>query len=224
MLKALAVALAAALLALAFALIGDEVAEGDTRRFDMQLLRHAQALREAHPGLAGVMRDFSGLGSTAVLALVTVLTVAYLLLVAQRRSAALVTVSVICGSALVVVFKSAFARWRPDASMADFSVSGLSFPSGHASMSAIVFLTIGTLIAASRRRKAERAFILSAALLMTLLVGVSRAVLGVHWATDVIGGWAFGTAWALAWLLLVRLGASGRGVEPAQPGPRGGAP
>jgi undecaprenyl-diphosphatase len=39
---------------------------------------------------------------------------------------------------------------------------------------------------------------------LTLLVGVSRVALGVHWATDVLGGWACGVAWAMAWLLLAR--------------------
>ncbi len=204
MLKALVAALAASLLALAFLVIGGEAAEGDTRRFDAQLLRNAQALRAAHPGMVDVMRDLSGLGSTIVLALVTVFIVGYLLLVSQRRTAILVTISVVTGSVLVGIAKMAFGRLRPDAASADFVVPGLSFPSGHASMSAIVFLTLGALVAATRERTAERVFILSSALLVTLLVGISRALLGVHWATDVIGGWAFGTGWALLWLLIDR--------------------
>jgi undecaprenyl-diphosphatase len=80
----------------------------------------------------------------------------------------------------------------------------MSFPSGHATIAAIVFLTIAALIASTRTRASEQTYILAMATLMALLVGLSRMALGVHWATDVVAGWAFGAAWALAWLLLAR--------------------
>jgi undecaprenyl-diphosphatase len=215
--KTLAVAFAAALLALVFVLLGGEVLEGDTGHFDAALLDRAQALRHAYPGMVPVMRDFSGLGSTAVLTLVTVLTVAYLLLVVQPRTAALVTVSMVCGAVLVTCFKTAYGRWRPGAAYAAYAVDGPSFPSGHAGMSAIAFLTIGALVAATRTRVAERAFFVSAGLLLSLLVGISRVVLGVHWGTDVIGGWAFGTGWALTWLLIDRVWMNRRGIRSGSP-------
>lgn len=69
-------------------------------------------------------------------------------------------------------------------------------------MSAIVFLTLGTLLASTRVRHRERTYIVLVAALLALLVGVSRVGLGAHWATDVLGGWAFGVAWAMAWLVL----------------------
>jgi undecaprenyl-diphosphatase len=72
-------------------------------------------------------------------------------------------------------------------------------------MSAIAFLTMGALIAATQRRHRERIYILLIAALLTLLVGLSRVALGVHWATDVMGGWAFGAAWAVLWLQVARL-------------------
>ena len=200
----LAAGLAAALLTLAFVVIGSEVAEGDTRGFDTQLLHFAQTLRVAHPGIAGVMRDLSGLGSTTVLTLFTLLAVSYLVMVSQRVTALLVASSVISGSILVSAFKSLYGRLRPDGTIADIVVPGMSFPSGHASMSAIVFRTLGALIASTRDSVAERAFIFATATLLTLLVGISRVVLGVHWTTDVIGGWAFGAGWGLLWLLLAR--------------------
>jgi undecaprenyl-diphosphatase len=81
---------------------------------------------------------------------------------------------------------------------------GLSFPSGHAGISAIVFLTLGALLASTRSRAVERSYILGTATLMTVLVGLSRIALGVHWATDVLAGWAFGAVWALIWLMLAR--------------------
>lgn len=204
LLKPLLFGFAAAMLAFAFVKLGSEVAEGDTRSFDLQLLHWAQALRAGHPWLAEVMRDLSGLGSTMVLTLFAVATVGYLALASARATAILVSTSVISGTVLVSVFKAAFGRLRPDVAYAEFSVASLSFPSGHASMSAIVFLTLGVLIAGTRSRWVERVYILVTAGLMTMLVGLSRVALGVHYATDVLGGWAFGTAWAIVWLLLAR--------------------
>jgi undecaprenyl-diphosphatase len=80
-----------------------------------------------------------------------------------------------------------------------------SFPSGHAMLSAIGFLTLGTLLAAGARRRRHRAYILTVAVLLTLLVGSSRVWLGVHWPTDVLAGWCLGAAWAMGcWLALRR--------------------
>ena len=204
---------AVTILAFAFAKLGSEVAEGDTRIFDMALLARAQSFRAAYPWLAEVMRDLSGLGSTVVLSIFTVATVGYLSLVHAKITALLVATSVISGTVLVSVFKAAFGRLRPDAAYAELVVSGLSFPSGHASMSAIVFLTIGTLIASTRSHLPQRIYILLIAALMTLLVGLSRVALGVHWATDVLGGWALGSAWSIFWLLLVRYISKQRGSK-----------
>ena len=204
LLVGLAVGFAAALFGLAFAELAGEVAEGDTRSFDTALLHFAQSLPGAHPWAMDVMRDLSSLGSTTALTLLTVFSVGFLLIVQARRTAVLVLASVVSGLVVVSVFKTVFGRLRPDPSFAHVMVTGLSFPSGHASMSAIVFLTLGALIASTRSRMAERSFILAAAVLSTVLVGVSRVALGVHWATDVLGGWAFGAGWALVWLLLDR--------------------
>ena len=194
--------LMAVLFILAFALLAGEMLEGDTRAFDMVLLRAAQALVVAHPWVFEVMRDLSGLGSTVVLTLFTVITVGYLALVSMRASALLVAASTISGSLCVSAFKVVFGRARPDTAYAELVATTLSFPSGHATMSAVVFLTLGALVASTRPLWIERIYILGAAATMTVLVGISRISLGVHWATDVLGGWAFGSAWAIAWLLL----------------------
>jgi undecaprenyl-diphosphatase len=196
--------LVAVLLLLGFASLGSEVVEGETHAFDMTTLRAAQALRVDHPWIAEVMRDLSGVGSEVVLSLLTILTVLYLALLSKRRLAVLVAVSVLSGTAVVSVLKVMFGRSRPDRAFSELVASSLSFPSGHASMSAIVFLTVGALLAGTRSARAERGFILAACALMTLLIGVSRIALGVHWATDVLGGWALGTGWALLWLSLAR--------------------
>jgi undecaprenyl-diphosphatase len=192
------------LLAWAFIQINSEMVEGDTRRFDMLLLKAAQSLRAGQPWVSEVMRDLSGLGSTAVLTLFTVVTVGYLALVLARAMALLVFTAVITGSVSVSLLKAGFGRVRPGADFAELIAPGLSFPSGHAGVSAIVFLTLGALLASTRSHAIERMYILAMASLMSLLVGLSRIALGVHWATDVLAGCAFGAAQALVWLLLAR--------------------
>jgi undecaprenyl-diphosphatase len=192
------------LLAWAFIQLSSEMVEGDTRGFDMALLQAARSLRAGQPWVAEVMRDLSGLGSTAVLALFTTVTVGYLALVSARVTALLVATAVVTGSLCVSGLKAGFGRLRPAADFAELIAPGLSFPSGHAVVSAIVYLTLGALLASTRSRAIERTYILAMASLMTWLVGLSRIALGVHWATDVLAGWAFGAAWALVWLLLAR--------------------
>ncbi len=195
--------LVAIALGLFFAYFSSEVAEGDSHAFDLLVVQYAKELRTSHLWLAEVLRDLSGLGSTVVLTLITVGCLCYTALFSSRMTAALVATSVITGTLLVGVFKALFGRARPDASYAEFIASGMSYPSGHSTMSALVFLTIGTVIANTRGLLSEKIFILAAAALLSVLVGLSRVGLGVHWATDVIGGWSFGAAWAILWLVIV---------------------
>jgi undecaprenyl-diphosphatase len=181
--------------------LASEVGEGETSQFDQAVLLVAQSVRASHTWIAEVMRDLSGLGSTVVLSLITLSTVSYLAIFREKRTALLLACAVTSGTLLVSLFKANFGRARPESRFAEFVVSGGSFPSGHASMSAVVFLTLGALIASARTNRVEQRFILLVAALMTILVGVSRVVLGVHFATDVLGGWIFGASWAIAWLL-----------------------
>jgi undecaprenyl-diphosphatase len=130
-------------------------------------------------------------------------TVVYLVVLSARTAAILVAASTAAGAVLIhLLLKPAFGRLRPDLAFADHAAWGMSFPSGHASMSAIVFLTLGALLANTRSRWVERVFILATASIATFLVGLSRVALGVHWATDVLAGWALGAAWAIGWLLV----------------------
>lgn len=226
--RTLGFCLLAALLILAFALLAGEMLEGETRAFDMLLLRATQSLRADHPWVSEVTRDFSGLGSTAVLTLFTAITVGYLALVSTWTRALLVAASAISGWICVSVFKTAFGRARPDTAYAELVATGLSFPSGHATMSAVVFMTLGALVASTRALWIERLYIVCAAASMTMLVGLSRVALGVHWASDVLGGWAFGSAWAIGWLLLAgfidrrrrgdQFPATSRATRPVPPG------
>ena len=70
-------------------------------------------------------------------------------------------------------------------------------------MSAVVYLTLGTLLAGVFPRRRQKLYILTAALSLTGLVGVSRVFMGVHYPTDVLAGWTAGLVWTtLCWLIV----------------------
>ena len=190
----LAWAAAAALLLVLFARVGGEIGEGETAGFDGHLVQTAQALRAVYPWMSPVMRDLSGVGSTVVLTLVTVGACGYLLLTRPWRMAFVMAASVLSAAGSVQLLKTAFARPRPEPAWSEYAATGLSFPSGHTSMSGVVLLMLGALIARARPLAPERTYIVTTSALLVVLLGISRAALGVHWATDVVGCWAFGTA------------------------------
>lgn len=207
------------LLGVGFFQLGSEVMEGETHAWDQRLLHAAQDMRAAHPWLADVMRDLSALGSRVVLTLVTVAAAGYLWLLPARRDALGLALSVSLGTTLIGVLKNSFGRLRPEPDFAHITVPGLSFPSGHAGAAAIVFLSVAVLLADTREQRVERVYVIAVAATVVMLVGISRVVLGVHWGTDVIGGWAMGAGWALMGLLLSRWLGRERRRAPAQPWP-----
>src|SRR5215510_15424411 len=98
------------------------------------------------------------------------------------------------GGGLVVasLIKDLVARPRPDILMHSVYVSSFSFPSGHAMMSAVTYLTLGALTAREFKRPLLKAYVMALAVIVTLLVGLSRVYLGVHWPSDVLAGWSLG--------------------------------
>jgi len=145
-------------------------------------------------------RDFTALGGIPVLVTLTLAAACYLLLVRKWGAALLVTLSTAGGILANGLLKDHFGRPRPDLVPHGVEVVTASFPSGHAMLSAVVYLTLGALLARVQPNRKLKAFILLTALMLTLLIGASRVYLGVHWPSDVAAGWAVGTAWAtLCW-------------------------
>jgi len=207
-------ALAAAMLAL-FGKIADEVLDGQTHAFDEAVLR---ALRNpadpadplGPPWLEHVMRDITSLGSFTVVALVTFGAIGYLLIDGKRLAAVFVLFAVAGGGLLSEALKLVFARPRPELVAHLVEVQTASFPSGHAMLSAVAFLTLGALLARVQSRRRLKAYLVSVAIVLTILIGVSRIYLGVHWPTDVMAGWCAGAAWAMGcWVLAIWLQSRG---------------
>lgn len=193
-------AIAAALLA-GFGILADEVVEGDTSGFDTAVLMlfrdpAAPAVPLGPSWLFESARDITALGSFTVLGIITVGVVLQLLLTGARRAGLFVLVAVVGGTIISTVLKALFDRPRPDLTGA-VEVFTASFPSGHATVSAVVYLTLGALLAERETRMTMRIFYVGIAAFLTLIIGVSRIYLGVHFPTDVLAGWSIGSAWAL---------------------------
>ena len=150
------------------------------------------------PGwVEGLARDITALGGVGVLALVIAASVLFLFIARERSGAWMLLAAWIGGTTGTFVLKSLFARPRPDLLFHDVAVYSSSFPSGHAVMAAVTYLTLGALIARKLQSLLLKAYVMFVAVAVTILVGVSRVYLGVHWPSDVLGGWSLGAGWAL---------------------------
>ncbi len=194
----------------AFVELADEVIEGEARVFDRMVLMLFRSSADPQmllgpPWFQEFCRDVTALGSIGVLVM-TVLAVAVFLLLARRvRMALFVAVSSLGGVALGYGLKTAFDRPRPDLVPHAVEVMTASFPSGHAMMSAVVYLTLGALLARLLPERRLRIYVLGIALLLSTMIGLTRIYFGVHWPSDVIAGWAVGAAWAAGCWLVSRL-------------------
>jgi undecaprenyl-diphosphatase len=156
------------------------------------------------------VRDVSALGSTVVLTIAVLAVAGYLFVVHAPQKALFLILAVSAGTLLNRVLKGFFDRPRPDVVEHGSYVVNESFPSGHAANSAIVYLTLGMMLARVEASHAAKVYMFSVCTLLTAMVGVSRIYLGVHWPTDVVAGWILGVGWALlSWYVLIRLQPSG---------------
>jgi undecaprenyl-diphosphatase len=211
---------ALSLFAWAFLAIAGEVFEGETAGFDRAILLALRSPNDLADPLGPSWieesaRDITGLGGYAVLTLVTVAAVFYLVLSGKRHAAVLLAAAVVGGTLLSTGLKLGFERPRPDLVPHAARVYTASFPSGHAMLSAVTYLTLGALLARVQKRRRVKALLLTVAILVTLLVGASRVYLGVHWPSDVIAGWCVGAAWAsLCWFVALQLQRQGQVEAP----------
>lgn len=193
--------LVAGALILGFGLLAEEVTEGDTSGFDQAVLMVFRSAGDptnpiGPPWLEEMGRDVTSLGSFVFLGFVSVTGVCYLLIAGKPRHAVLVAAAVAGGEAISTLLKTAFDRPRPDI-VHTTRVFTSSFPSGHAMLSAVTFLTLGALLAKANPDPRVKGYFVSLAVFLTVMVGLSRVYLGVHYPSDVLAGWCVGSAWAI---------------------------
>ena len=186
---------------LAFVAIAGEVVEGDTHRLDMAILMALRTPGNAAdpigpPWFEEMMRDITALDSYAFIIIVVASAVGYLGLVRRLGLAGLMFAAVAGGMLISNLLKTAFDRPRPQIDDA-VRVFTASFPSGHATLSAVTFLTIGALLTRVNVEGRVKLYFMAVAVILTILVGMSRIYLGVHYPSDVLAGWCVGSAWAL---------------------------
>lgn len=199
----------------AFIEILDEVVEGETRSIDEAILlgfrvpgNPADPIGE--PWFEEAMRDITALGSAPTLVIAVLAVVGFLMLSKAWRPAIFTLVA--SGGGLIVssLLKYTVDRPRPDLVPHGNLIYTTSFPSGHSMMSAVVYLTLAALVARLIERRRLKGYALGVAMILTLLIGVSRIYLGVHWPSDVLAGWVAGAAWALGcWLIARWIGLGG---------------
>ncbi len=211
-----------AVLLFAFGFIAQDVAARKPSGFDSYVIL---ALRKSGeqpvpigpPWLQEAARDVTSLGSIIVLLIITFAVAGFLFLTRKPGIAWLMLIAVLGGLALNNLLKFVIARPRPDFVNHAARVFTTSFPSGHATLSAITFLTIAALLARAYPSFTVSLYFMALAALLTVLIGLSRIYLGVHFPTDILAGWCIGAAWALAcWVLMTWLQQGGQ-VE--APGP-----
>lgn len=190
-----------------FVSIADEVIEGDSRQLDEAILLSMRSAEDRSDPIgpswfeeAG--RDVTALGSVAALSIFTAAFAGYLYIKKQPWIAVFVVAAIVTGTVVSTAMKSGFDRPRPDLVPHETEIYTKSFPSGHSAMSSLVFLTLGAVMARAERDRSTRVFLIVLPVLLSVLVGISRVYMGVHWPTDVLAGWLFGITWAAAsWLV-----------------------
>jgi len=193
-----------------FLALASEVMEGDTTALDTKIL---VSLRKADDpsrpiGPAWIetaLLDLTAIGGPTVLGLVVFSVVGFLALQGRYHTALIVLITAASGEVANIAMKNIFLRPRPTVVPHLRDVVSTSFPSGHAMESAIIYLTLGAMLMRLAERRLTKLYCIGMAIFVTFLVGVSRVYLGVHYPTDVIGGWIFGFLWAsLCWLVSQR--------------------
>jgi undecaprenyl-diphosphatase len=176
---------------------------------------------EHQPATTVLFSTATTVGGSAGLGAIVAIVVAMLLFRKERASAIFVVVTAGAGALLNLGLKMIFARSRPDLASALAIARWFSFPSGHAMSSFITFGALAYLVLRQSWPWMAKSAGLAIALTMVVLVGLSRVYLGVHWASDIAGGWSAGTVWlasaVVAFEMLLRLRDRRRGVAPTSP-------
>jgi undecaprenyl-diphosphatase len=147
------------------------------------------------PWLLEAGRDLTALGSTSILIISTLAVFGWLLIQRRWRGALLALIVIAGGAGLSFLLKLLFSRPRPDLLADPTAVFTSSFPSSHAMASVVTFMTLAWVIGRGLASDTLRRYLLACAVTVSLISGLSRLYLGVHWPSDVVAGWLAGLAW-----------------------------
>ncbi len=200
------VAVAGALCAWVFgALTQDVLAKEETIRLDPRVERFVLAHREGWATI--MMKALTWLGSNAVLVPLVIAIGGYFLLRRRDWRPGAKLLAALTGAVVLYdIVKPAVGRLRPPASYMLLRVSGWAFPSGHAT-AAVAFYGMAAFAFSRGRSAGTRALLWAGSGVIAIAIGASRIYLGVHWFTDVVGGFALGGLW-LAILIATLLAAA----------------
>ena len=154
--------------------------------------------------LAAFWSGLTWLGDKTQLIMLAVLTLLGLLILRRWHSALFMTGIMLSGIALSTTLKHWIARPRPQLVVHLDHVSSQSFPSGHALNNTLFYLTVALLLTPMLRQRISRWTVYTSAISLSLMIGVSRIALGVHWPSDVLAGWIIAAAWLSLWSVLAR--------------------
>lgn len=194
-----------------FLAIADEVSENEIEAFDtfvLMLFRNPADISDplGPAWFEETMAEITALGGYPVLVVLVGVVIGYLLVAHRYGPALFLFISILSGTAISQFLKTLYDRPRPDLVEHLVNTHTASFPSGHATMSTVVYLTLASLIVRLVDDAPVRIYVISIAVALALAIGISRVYLGVHWPSDVIAGWALGVAWAsLSWLVVSAL-------------------
>jgi len=187
-----------------FSSVDDGVSAGDEQKFDWAVLHWTRPYADAPDRPIGpwwlheAAIDITSLGGISVFALMAV---GFLLIHGKRLSAFLMVLGLAGGVFLSEGLKALFDRPRPPAAYQVVETLNASFPSGHALLATVFYLSVGVMLTRAFPRNRMKAYTLGCAVVLVLLIGLTRIYLGAHWASDVAAGWGIGAFWAmLLWL------------------------
>jgi undecaprenyl-diphosphatase len=181
------------------------VLNGSTEQFDQAL--RSWALAQNTLTSVTIWVDVSFLGSIAVISGATALSLLVFAFVRNWRAFRGLAIAMIGATVLDTSLKWLVHRPRPDEVYAHTLPSSFSFPSGHALFSFTFCFALATLIARQQKRL-ERKVIWIVAMITTALIGASRIFLGVHYGSDVLGGYLIGATWLIFLVALDSLSAA----------------
>jgi undecaprenyl-diphosphatase len=176
-----------------FSFIAFIISAKEITQFDSTVISFVQGFE--NPGLTMIMKIFSIIGDTTAVIVLSLVVLLFLYFVLKHRTELVLFVAAIIGSAVLnLILKYFFQRTRPDIHRL-VEIAGYSFPSGHAMNACTVYTIISFLLWHNIQNRTGRIILIVISAIMIISIGLSRIYLGVHYPSDVIGGYFASGFW-----------------------------